>query len=153
MSLDLQTIISNQLAAARAESLKTSPILTLGELIAKLEAIPLTYKGYKDKDALKTVRFNFEYVHPTRLMSWRGVYAELAYGFAIDGDYPTLSDVLMELRSAIGKTFEGYKGGEYVMGKATPIWVANCGNSGDTGIVGVEDDDYCVILLTARCKV
>jgi hypothetical protein len=48
------------------------------------------------------------------------------------------------LTEAIGKTYTGYKGGEYVMGKVTPVWVANYGNcdpeefNSSAGVVGVS---------------
>lgn len=49
----------------------------------------------------------------------------------------------------IGKTFTGYKGGDFEMSRRTPVWVANYGNAGNTGIVGIHDDGYSVIILTA----
>jgi hypothetical protein len=70
--------------------------------------------------------------YPTELMSWRGVYAELSFGFSFEGKEPTVKKIITELREAVGKTYEGYKGGDFVMGRSTPVWVANYGNSGDT---------------------
>lgn len=59
--------------AQRRVAFENSPKLTLGELIAKLEAVP-------DEKKDKTVQFDFEYAYPTTLTSWRGIYAELALG-------------------------------------------------------------------------
>ena len=56
------------------------------------------------------------------------------------------------LKLAIGEVFEGYKGGDYTMSKNTPVWVANYGNSGNTGIVDVIHDEYQVVLVTQYCE-
>ena len=129
----------------RQEELKNMPILSLGEIIAKLEGIS---EVEKDREEEPTVRYNFEYLRPTTLDSWRGVYAELALGFTDEGDWPKLSDFIKMLKSAIGKTFTGYKGGDFVMGRGTPVWVANYGNSGNTGIVNIKNLGYEVVLIT-----
>lgn len=46
--------------------------------------------------------------------SWRGIYSEPVLVFDVESDYvpiSTLEDALYELTS--GRTFEGYKGGQY----------------------------------------
>jgi hypothetical protein len=104
--------------------------------------------------------------YPTGLSSWRGSYAELALNFSFVGygmpgyiktDGPdlkelTVTEFLAILKSAIGKTYTGWKGGDFVMGKNTPIWVANDGNSGNTAVIGVRDDEYAIILETAHTE-
>lgn len=123
--------------------------LTLGEIIDRLEAVA-------DKE--RKVAFDFEYLWPTTLASWRGDYSQLALGFngtighSLKSDNPTIAALLQELRSAIGKGFEGWKGGEYVMDSSTLVWVANPGNVGNTAIVGVSDRGYRVVLDTAWCE-
>lgn len=148
--MDIQEMLSNAVAAKRQEELKNSPQMLLGELIAKLEGIK---PKEKEDDEEKQVYFDFEYLHPTKPMSFRGIYSELALGFT-SHDFPdrkskppTLTEFIGWLKEAVGKTYEGYKGGDFVMGKQTPIWVANYGNSGHTAVVGVIDS-YNVILIT-----
>jgi len=137
----------------RSDSLKNSPQLLLGEMIAKLEAMPLKKESGEDK----TVRFSFEYLFPTGLTSWRGSYDELSLEFT-SSDFndkekpPTAEAFLKMLKEALGKTYTGYKGGDFVMGKSTPIWVANYGNSGNTGVVGLRDDGYEIIIETAEVE-
>jgi hypothetical protein len=128
--------------------------LSLGELIAKLEAISPTYTDYQEKEQPKLVYFDFPEAKPTHLDSWRGAYDELALEFTWEEEAksPTVTGLLEELREAIGKTYTGYKGGDFVMGKTTPIWVANYGHSDNTAIVGVIDDGYSVILETGHCE-
>lgn len=150
--------IAESIKTQRAEVMKISPQLTLGELIAKLEAIPKREEGKEEAD----VTFDFEYAFPTTLESWRGIYEELAIGFRFEGyelgDYEkevkpwTLSAFIEHLKSALGKTYEGWKGGDFMMGKTTPIWVANPGNVGETGVLDVHDDGYRVRIITGICK-
>jgi hypothetical protein len=39
-------------------------------------------------------------------------------------------DLLAECKAAMGQVFCGYKGGDYVMGVLTPVWVASYGCCG-----------------------
>ena len=142
--------------------------MTLGELIARLEQI-----AGNQQEAVKAkygeearVTFDFEYAYPTGLSSWRGSYDEIALnfsfvGYGLDGyskvegfnhEEPTVREFLAMLKAAIGKTYTGWKGGDFVMGENTRVWVANDGNVGNTGVVGVEDNEYAVRLITAYCE-
>lgn len=149
--MDLQTMLTNAVDASRAQSLKNSPQVSLGELIAKLEGIAEAHKISRVEKAEAEVYFDFEYLHPTGISSWRGSYSELALEFDGSKVYK-LSEFIELLKSCIGKTFVGYKGGDFVMGKTTPVWVANYGNSGETGILGVKDNGYKVTLETGYCE-
>ncbi len=60
--------------------------------------------------------------------SYRGYYEDLAFEPA--GWKMTVCDLIAICRSAMGKTFEGYKGGEYEMDETTPVWIAEYGSSG-----------------------
>lgn len=114
--------------------------MTLGRLIRLLE-------GERPDN---TVRFDFGGFIPRRLGSWRGVYAELALGYDNDWQKPvTVAELLAELRSAIGKTFTGYKGGEFKMDKGTKVWADNYGEYNQRAIVGLADCDYRTVLATA----
>lgn len=158
---DLQSVVNNHMAAARAEQMKTSRQFTLGELILKLEAVSPTFTDHKGEEKDKRVVFNFEYLHPTGLLSWRGLYRELAISFepqrhggddTWSDEAPSVREFIAALKRAIGRTYEGYKGGDFVMGKTTPVWVANYGNAGNTGVVDITDSTYEVRLETAYCE-
>lgn len=97
-----------------------------------------------------TVEYDFCYLSPTKLDSYRGYYDHLALGWSEPNPWPSVQQVLDELKSAVGKTFHGWKGGEYTMDESTPVWVANPGQTGSTGIVGVELQYGSVILITKR---
>lgn len=146
--MDWQEAIDNAIKVERAEAMKTSQQLMLGELILKLEAIA---------DKSKRIIFDDKRYHPTGIDSWRGSYAELAIEYAEDGEKLRVGDFLASLKDTIGKTFEGYKGGEFLMGKTTPVWVANYGDSsgfkhdGDTwtqAVIDVSQDEQNVIIET-----
>lgn len=144
--MDLQTYLDNTIKSERAVRVGRGDQLTLGEIILKLEAI-----NPKGKDKEPDVVFDFEYLFPTGIDSWRGAYDELALGFSgySEGRNPmTISQFLALLKNCYERTFFGYKGGEYTMGKTTPVWVANYGNSGNTVVLDVVDNEYQVILIT-----
>ena len=150
-------MLNNAVKAQRAEEMKNSDQLTLGELILKLEAV-------KNKDL--PIFFDRDEFKPTGLTSWRGRYDELSITYEEGGgtscyeqmkedcekdefkDHkydckcggskefstqlstePTAQEFLNLLKGIQGKVFIGYKGGDNIMGKTTPIWVANYGRS------------------------
>lgn len=148
--IDLQTYLNNAVAASRQEELKGMDVMLLGELVLKLENIA---------DQTKAIRFDFDDMIPDGLDSWRGIYAELSLHYSKE-PRTSVADVLSWCKEAIGKTFEGYKGGDFVMGKQTPIWVANYGESGvsgykdseeytNVGAINVVDGDTVTIITKA----
>lgn len=124
--------------------------MRLNDMIRQLEAC--------NPDA--RVYYNFGGTFPTTIDSWRGVYAELALGWGCPynkatgtnatGEPPTVAALVAELKSAIGKTFEGYKGGQFLMQGHTQVHCDNYGTSTGTSIVGIRDDGYAVTILTAN---
>ena len=142
--MDLQAMMEGAMAKRRTEVLKSSPQILLGELILKLESVP---------DKTLGVVYDFDSMCPGTINSWRGSYDELALSFDHpEGLPPSVNCLLKELRGAIGKTYTGYKGGEYLMGKNIPVWVDNYGESGDKGILDVLPEDSQVILKTGKCE-
>jgi len=136
--MDLQTMLNNAMTARRAEIMKTSPQLTLGEIILKLEVI-------KNKEL--PVVFDVEPYRPVNIDSWRGSYEELALKYAGNESRAfTVVELLQLLKSTVGRTLTGYKGGEYLMGKTTPVWVANYSEC-----IGIRQDpnDYKDLTYTA----
>lgn len=79
-----------------------------------------------------------ENVHPAKVLpigfrdpcSYRGDYYDLAFEIRRD---VRVADMLADARSALGKTFQGYKGGDYTMRESTPVWLVPdyscCGES------------------------
>lgn len=142
--MDFQKMVDNSIIAQRNESMKTSKQLTLGEIILKLE-----HTSLKEKDGTdKTIAFGFGYFKPNSLSSWRGNYRELAIEYTEEGNDILAKDFLKECKKAIGKTYQGYKGGDFIMGKTTPMWVANYGESPNTAVTDIIDKDYWVLIKT-----
>lgn len=103
----------------------------------------------------KTARVTFDFcgVVPSCIASYRGHYDHLALGWAVDAPTPPVSEIVQLLRGAIGKRFDGWKGGTYLMGPATPVWVDRPGQCTSTAIVAVErqqaeGEDIYVTLVT-----
>lgn len=88
--------------------------MTLSELIKRLESEPLD----------KNVPIGFGHPH-----SYRGFYEDLAFEPVTD---TTVGDMLTAAKYALGKTFTGYKGGEFRMGAYTDVWLAHYGRCGET---------------------
>lgn len=113
---------------------------TLGSLITVL----------KRRDPKQAVKFDFCGCEPGLVDSYRGYYEQLAFEFK-STQWPkcvTVADVLADLEAALGKTFTGYKGGDFVMHKDTPLWVDNCGECNSTAVVGLEECDHQTIIAT-----
>lgn len=87
--------------------------LVLGELIERLEQEPLG----------KRLKLGFANPH-----SYRGYYEQLAFEPARN---VTVGEMLAAARSALGKTFQGWKGGDYVMDEGSCVWLAQQGDCGE----------------------
>ena len=59
--------------------------------------------------------------------SYRGYYEDVAFKPA---ENVSVASMLRHAESALGATFEGYKGGKYTMGERTTCWISNYGESG-----------------------
>lgn len=95
------------------ESASTERYLNLGGLISRLER----------EDPNRVLPLGFANPH-----SYRGYYSELAFE-----PVPRIriGDMLAAARTALGATFEGYKGGDYTMTEHTSCWIARYGEDSD----------------------
>ena len=59
-------------------------------------------------------------------MSYRGYYDDVAFAPV---ENARLGDMLEHAKSALGATFEGYKGGSFTMYGYTACWIAEYGDS------------------------
>ena len=69
------------------------------------------------------------------LISWRGSYSELSLTY---GESSSIGSAFSELMFANGKTFTGYKGGDFVMHGGTCIWGDNYGDVNEYKIKGIR---------------
>lgn len=93
--------------------------LTLGEVITALSA----------HDPDKRLKVGFRHPH-----SWRGDYSELAFEAA---ENVTVRDMLDEAKTAVGTTFQGWKGGDYTMDADTFVWLVREEGTSDGETVGM----------------
>jgi hypothetical protein len=129
--------IQQEVAAIVRKEVEDAGQMTLGAFIAALEPLPQD----------RCVCFDFAQLAPTALDSYRGYYDHLALGFE-EQALPTVAALLADAKNAMGRTFVGYKGGEFVMNEHTPMWAANYGRSGGSRIVGVEEREFEVLIRT-----
>lgn len=80
--------------------------------------------------------------------SYRGYYNHLALNPATQSRYLSSQALLQRLRTAVnGEVFVGYKGGDYLMTKDTPVWVADYGCLGVPVIGILHRDDRAILIL------
>ena len=106
----IQPMVDEMIALWARERAETQ--MTLSKLIAALETMP------SDADVA-----GLNSPH-----SYRGYYSDLAFELT-DGTVKA-GALLTECKAAMGQVFQGYKGGDYVMGALTPVWVASYGCCG-----------------------
>lgn len=126
--MNLQAMMDGMSAQWQRERAETQ--MTLGKMIEKLETLPPDL-----------MMFGLGHLH-----SYRGYYSDLS--FAPLPDKVAVSNVLAECRAAMGQVFTGYKGGIFVMGALTPMWLASYGSTGlrimalhDDGSLALASDD------------
>lgn len=181
--MDLQTILDNAVEAERAKRMKNSEQLTLGELVLKLEltdqSLPVVFDDGKYKPTgLNSWRGSYRELALQYEDGGGTCYEQPKADCEIDefGDHdykckcggsnehdtalpdnPTVKDLLKVLKLSLGKYYVGYKGGDFTMGKTTPLWVANHGSSSgfkqeegkySQAAVDVQQDNEVVRIIT-----
>ena len=121
--MDLQAFIdgfNRGTQKARAESKQ----MTLREMINRLEEL-------SDNTQVECL----EKPH-----SYRGYYADLC----LERGEGTMRARLLadRLTSCLGKSYTGYKGGEFVMNEDTPVWIGKWGAYGGQKIIGIDADGH-----------
>lgn len=119
--MNIQALVDGMSAQWQRERAETQ--MTLGKMIEELEAMSPT----------ATVP-NIGEAH-----SYRGYYSDLAFTHG-EGERPA-ADLLRECRAAMGQVFDGYKGGDFVMGACTPVWIASYGCCGNKLMAIVEGQE------------
>lgn len=180
--MDIQKLLDNAVQAQRAKEMLTSEQIMLGELIIKLENIndktlPIIFddKKYKPsglsswRGVYRELAICYEgsdccYNQPKDTCE-KDKFGDHHYKCSCGGlkyhntklpNSPTVQDFLNILILANGRVFCGYKGGDFTMGKNTPVWVANDGEcSGfktnkdydNQAVINInQQDDYVEII-------
>ena len=106
--------------------------MSLGEIIATLR---------KAKPEAWVQTYPIEDLKLTTIASWRGIYEHLAIGYELGDGGMKVGPLLAECEAAVGNTFTGYKGGDYVAALDTPVWLANWGRSPSSTIDRIVIDE------------
>ena len=61
-------------------------------------------------------------------MSYRGDYSQLAFS---PSENITVDSMVKEAEYALGTTYKGYKGGDYIMDDYTKVYIAEYGSTGE----------------------
>jgi len=131
----LNDAFSLWLKQKRAKEMETSPQFTLGKIIELLQKC----------DQEKIVRFDKKNLYPSYFTSWRGSYCELSLTYT---DNPiTVKSLLKNAVEIVGNHQTGYKGGEFLMTRNTPVWVANYGMSSGFKKAKDKSEQYIVDIV------
>ena len=118
--MDIQKLID--MMSDKDREIRSLKQMTLGKLIERLKEL--------DQD--------MEMMALDSAHSYRGYYADLAFEEGSKQNKQKVSDVLKVVSSCLGETFEGYKGGDFIMDEDAPVWIARYGSCG-TRIMDITD--------------
>lgn|SRR6185312_6064336 len=121
--------------------------LTLQDLIDRLEDFP-------DNELLYTAA---GHILDGSLASYRGIYSDLSMGYHDENYYfdepkITVGEFYSKLTYVIGDVMYGYKGGEFTMTQDTLCWLSRYNENSGLMIVGVEEIEGRVYLMTVMVE-
>jgi hypothetical protein len=127
---DIQAMIDfeNRIAAGT----RSKYHLTLGQLISRLEKMHTRNHRLLTSDGRGI----------EGLGSYRGYYSDLAL-HPVNGPVWTVAQLCRACIGVLDTTLTGYKGGEFLMTKDTPLWLASYGNLG-SAIIALTPDGVLV---------
>jgi hypothetical protein len=116
--------------------------LNLGEITDALAALPPTMRAF--------VMMDGRLLSPDGVDSYRGSYHDLAIEPVNTSYERTVADLLGCLAAADGQTYEGYKGGEYLMHRGTAVAVSQYSLCSQDYVTGVEIRDGAAVVVTEK---
>ena len=109
---------------------------------------------------------SYQPLSPIAFGSWRGSYDFLALRGGYKKDGIKVQELLDMAKNTVGKMFEGYKGGEFIMDESTPVYCVEEFRQSDFEkvykiitvrtswqVTGVCQKESKVILKTSICKI
>ena len=144
--IDFERVVHAEVAKMKQDEYAKKPIRTLGEVILLLQAQP--------KENLVKLDFTDDKVEA--IDSYRGYYEDIAleYGpesrFSYRGPLTTVKELLDECERAVGKTFYGYKGDEYIMHRKTLVWVSRWGHCDQRMVTDIRSDGNITTIITEK---
>lgn len=135
--MNMERYLHAAVAEAKQKEFAHKPIRTLGEVILLLQAAPQSDK----------VRLDFTDAMLKGLDSYRGYYEDLSLGYGSAGSAMTVAQLLKIFEESVGKTYQGYKGGDFTMSTKTLVWVAPYGDTGRM-LVDIKSEDGITTIIT-----
>lgn len=79
--------------------------------------------------------------------SWRGSYCELSFQYScfVAQTMPSVDNIIDMLEGAVGKTYDGYKGGDFTMHENSEVWLDNYGDCSGRYVKGFDQDGKLII--------
>lgn len=127
-------------AVNEATKMEAGKEYNLGKLILDLEKQDGNLKIVIDTNGI-----------PISFSSYRGYYNRLAIEYENTGSM-TVKEFLKRAKNIVGRTFEGYKGGNYLMDEETPIYVSNYGEAEGLKVIDIKKKKNNVTIVTRREK-
>jgi len=116
--MDQFDLIMNVISRAHSDGRREAGQWTLGMLRDFLETVDEELIVYVNGVIAQSITIN----------SYRGYYEDAALGVNEGGGIPvTAGDLLQIVKDAIGVTYVGYKGGEFLFEEDTLVWIAPWG--------------------------
>jgi hypothetical protein len=134
---NLMSLINQAVTASACAMCAEADMLTLGELVARLDALPSEMPIVLEDGQT-----------PGRFMSYRGYYDMISFNRQIEPK--TVGQFRLQVSAAIGSTHEGYKGGDFKMTRHTPVWLSEYSQCEGLGVIGLEVADGRAIIKTAK---
>ena len=135
--IDFEQFLHAQVSKMKQEEFAKKPIKTLGEVILLLKMQP----------ASNLVTLDCTKDNPCGLDSYRGYYEDLSLDYDDRGKEITVKQLLELFEGADGKTYTGYKGGDFAMHRKTLVWVAPYGHCGRM-LTDIKDENGITIICT-----
>ncbi len=129
--MDMQAFVDALGKAAR--DTRSQYQLTLGGMIDALVKLPADMPIEYENGG-----------HPSEPHSYRGYYSDLS--FETGDGFSTVAQISAMLKSALGQTFEGYKGGDFTMGEDTPLWSSTYGTNSGKALMAVDVVDNRAVI-------
>lgn len=138
MNPEMEAMIHSRVQQMVREEYGQKKILMISELLLRLEN--LSEEDKENEIVLSLTPYDAEGKYPGDLISYRGDYCHLSITFS---DYrKTANQFIEQLENIIGKTLEGYKGGDFIMRKDTFVFASDWGNVSNLGVIGVDTSAY-----------
>lgn len=144
MSLNIQDFIEIQKKQWTKDSLNKGA-MSVEKIISKL-------KEFKNSKKKVIIEMNSEiFTSDFCADSWRGSYNLPAIEYCSGNKGCEVASAIENLNEINGMYVTGWKGGDFILDKEDPLFIANAGSSNNcTAIVDIAESDEFIICLTKQ---